>query len=272
MGVKFRSRVARPIFVLGAPRSGTTLVGRYLASSPSVLDLDEYRGFFVAYQVVPECFRRVPARFQDRYCHGIADVTRQIAETIARTHRARWYCDHTPLNLLVARQIARDVPTAVFVLMVRHHSGVVQSLARSYRDGYEWAGDSIRTRAEVYRRFYLNVAALPRQRTVAVSYDRLCAAPGETLGDLERRLAAFGFPVRELLRTSLVRSHVTSASDRRATIGVRRGDTVQLRAIRSFDPLRWTPRDQRATQRIVAPAQDLIEQRFPGSLMLPECR
>jgi hypothetical protein len=35
------ARAARGLYVLGAPRSGTTLVGNYLASSPSVLNLGE---------------------------------------------------------------------------------------------------------------------------------------------------------------------------------------------------------------------------------------
>lgn len=266
---KFPLEAARPIFVLGAPRSGTTVLGRYLSSSPSVLDLGEYRGFFIAYESVPKSFHRVPAPFQDPYCRRVADLTRQIAETLARAHRARWYCDHTPLNLLVARDIAHDVPHALFVLMVRHHSGVVQSLARSYRDGYEWAGDTLAKRAEVYRRFYMNITALPRTRTIAVSYDRLCAAPAETLADLEQQLASFGFPVDELSRRPLGESHVTSRSDHRATVGILRDGVLQLRAIASADTSRWTKRHRQTVQRIVAPAQKLIRQLFPEALVSP---
>ncbi len=261
-----RHQLARPIFVVGSPRSGTTVVGRYLASSKSVLDLGEYRGFFLAYKVVPEFFERVPAPFQAQYIRKLADFTRRVAEEQAHVRRSSWYCDHTPLNLLVAREIARDVPRALFILMVRHHAGVIQSLARSYRDGFEWAGDTLRKRAEIYRQFYSNVTALPTLRTIAVSYDGLCSAPTETLNILERRLASFGFPMEGLSRRAFVESHATSTRDRRATIGVVTRDAVHLRAIASFDAARWTRRHQRMTEEIIAPAQMLILRLFPGAL------
>src|SRR5260370_31172537 len=39
----------RPIFVVGSPRSGTTMIGNYIGTAQSVLNAGEYRALDIAY-------------------------------------------------------------------------------------------------------------------------------------------------------------------------------------------------------------------------------
>lgn len=49
----------RPIFVLGSHRSGTTLLGAYLTSSPEVCDMGEYIGYFLAHQIAKDAAKSI---------------------------------------------------------------------------------------------------------------------------------------------------------------------------------------------------------------------
>ncbi len=75
-GVHAGSRIApvedspggtRALFVLGSPRSGTTLIGSYLASGARVLDLGEYGGFHLAHTVAPATLGAMPGSHRAEY-------------------------------------------------------------------------------------------------------------------------------------------------------------------------------------------------------------
>src|ERR1700683_2016969 len=131
---------ARALFVVGAPRSGTTLIGNYLASDPSVLNLGEYGGFHLAHNVAPAALGAIPGSFRDPYLRDLVTHAQWFAEGLAMAHEKDWYCDTTPWNILAADRIPADIPDALFVLMLRHYSGTVQSLRRSFESGFGWAG------------------------------------------------------------------------------------------------------------------------------------
>jgi len=43
----------KPIFVVGPPRSGTTMIGNYIGSARSVLNAGEYRALYLAWGALP---------------------------------------------------------------------------------------------------------------------------------------------------------------------------------------------------------------------------
>jgi hypothetical protein len=256
---------ARALFVLGTPRSGTTLIGTLCGRATGVVDLGEYRAFVLAHDLGRTLFRRTPAPFADEYLQSVALHARSFAEGLAARNGAQWYVDHTPINLLVAERLACELPDALFVLMVRHHAGVIQSLARSYRDGYDWAGEDVAARAQLYSRFYEQATHLPPQRTIAVSYDALCTMPAETLVSLREALEARGFPGRNWNLNVLAQSHANGSAGRQ-TIGKLRDGEVVLGPMSSFDAASWTENDEARSRPHLVNAREVLARCFPATL------
>jgi hypothetical protein len=61
------SQEPKQIFIVGVPRSGTTLIGKYLASCKSICDLGEYAGFFFSYYIAKREYLQVPSPYKERY-------------------------------------------------------------------------------------------------------------------------------------------------------------------------------------------------------------
>ncbi len=214
---------ARALFVMGAPRSGTTVVGNYLASSPRVLGLGEYGGFHLAHNLAPSALGAMPGPFTASYLRDLVTHAQWFAEELTAADGRDWYCDTTPWNLLAADRIAAELPDALFVLMLRHYSGTVQSLRRSFESGFTWAGATWTESARVWADFYRAAGQLPADRTVAVSYDAMTADPETVLDLLVKWLDERGFPARDLDVGQLAVSHAPPASGPRPTIGTTRG-------------------------------------------------
>ncbi len=231
---------ARALFVLGSPRSGTTVVGSYLASGARVLNLGEYGGFHLAHNIAPTTLGAIPGSYREEYLADLVDHARGFAEGLALSEGRRWFCDTTPWNLLVADRIANELPDALFVLMLRHYSGTVQSLRRSFESGFAWAGRTWADSARIWAHFYASVGRVPTDRTIAVSYDALTDDPDHVLALLRAWLDERGYPVDDLDLSQLAVSHAPPSSGPRPTIGARGEDGLELSPIGSFDPDRWS--------------------------------
>jgi len=112
-----------PVFLVGFPRSGTTLLAQLLAGHPRVALLDET-------PVAAELAARVTAD-PDRYPHGLASLDTAASGALASEYHAlaaRYVApaadsrlvDKLPLNLLRVPFLWRVFPRARFVLSVRH--------------------------------------------------------------------------------------------------------------------------------------------------------
>lgn len=248
----------RPIFVLGAPRSGTTVLGSYVASAPAVCDLGEYAGFFFAHHIAEREYRRVPSPYKDRYMAELRDHAREFPGRIARASGCGAFCDSTPWNLLVAAELVQRLPDALFVLTVRDIAGLSQSLARSHAAGYEWAGATIAERAELWRDFYAHVEALDPARTILVDYEHLCADPTPALAELDRSLVARGIAgPRD--RGQFCESHANPEGSARPTLGTYiAGGGVALSPIASSDPAAWSPEAEYTARSIVEGAASAL--------------
>ena len=255
--------------MLGAPRSGTTLVGSYLASGPSVLNLGEYGGFHLAHTIAPSVLGAMPGPYREPYLRDLVTHAQWFAEGLATAHRKNRYCDTTPWNILAADRIAADMPDALFVLMLRHYSGTIQSLRRSYESGFGWAGATWTDSAGVWATAYRSAAKLPPHRTLAVSYEALTAEPTTTLELIRRWMDEHGFPVSALELGQFAVSHAPPKSGPRPTIGVRVDDEIELRAISSFDPARWSGDIHRMVWPAVEKVHRDLSERFPSAYLCP---
>jgi len=242
------------VFVLGAPRSGTTLVGSYVGSAPGVCDLGEYAGFYFTLDIAEFEYRRVPSHYKECYLTELREHAREFPLRIARERGYPAYCDSTPWNLLIAAELVERLPDALFILTVRDVSGLSQSLARSYVSGYAWAGATIEERAQLWRRFYAHAPLLDPARTVIVDYDELCASPVEALDELDHSLFLHGVS-GPLDRSVLCKSHANPPEARRATLGVHTpAGNVEYTPRPSVDAQTWLPGMEAAARPLVEDA------------------
>jgi hypothetical protein len=261
----------RPIFVVGSPRSGTTMIGNYIGTARSVLNAGEYRALDIAYgtlksQLTGALAGLAPADWEAHRDQYVSEVQRHAAEFIVRVAENEGrtaFCDSTPRNLLIAAQLAEVFPTALFVLTIRHYSGTIQSLMRlgiiavihDYEQGRDRQDATAAAAGTLWSRHYAAASQLPADRTVAFGYDRFCAEPEPTLDRFKTALAVRDFPTGELDDAAFTVSHAPAPGTTRATIGMKAAAGTRLASIPSFDASAWTG----AMEYHVRPAVEVID-------------
>jgi hypothetical protein len=119
-------------------------------------------------------------------------------------------------------------------------------------------------RANLYCSFYDKVPFLLQERTVLISYDRLCADPENTIVMFKADLADLGVEVSELDDGQFTQSHATNSVYQRPTIGFQ-SDTgiISFRSIPSFDSQQWSKSIAGEVFPIVKNTDDLLRSLFP---------
>lgn len=264
-GVPARSAPVRGLFVVGCPRSGTTLMGNYLGSHPAVLGLAEYGGFYVAHSVAPAYLARLPGREQDGFATRLRELAAEHVVGTARAQNRTWFCDATPWNLEVAGHIVAAHPDAMFVLMLRHFSGAVLSLRH-----FAWAGGSVESAARLWVRMNAFVEQLPVERTLVVGYDALAADPAGTLGAIHDALADLGLDPQLLDDAQLAASHAALIGHApRPTLAEVVDGRLRLRAMPSLDEHLWTEDVHGQVWPIVAELHRAMQNTFAGAYLAP---
>jgi omega-hydroxy-beta-dihydromenaquinone-9 sulfotransferase len=152
---------ASPIFVVGASRSGTTLLARMLGRHPDVAYLRESQ-FFDDLYPVGRLGDTIPSKTAERLAWDIAaraaiepidraqfladspslftSSTLTAAETYARTMTwlaarvsKRVFIEQTPRNVYYLYELQHHFPDALFLCLVRDPRGVVASQKRRWR-------------------------------------------------------------------------------------------------------------------------------------------
>ncbi len=274
----------RPIFVLGSPRSGTTMIGNYIGSARSVLNAGEYRALYVAYGALPiqlaEPFSGlVPEDWAPHRLQYIEEVQRHAARFIVRVAEEQGcsaFCDSSPRNLLILPALLEAFPDALFVLTLRHYAGTIQSLLRigtiSLLPGNErsmdWVDPTAVAAGMLWSRHYEAAMQLPGERTIPFSYDHFSADPEPTLARFKDRLATAGFPIGELDEAVFETSHASAPGKPRPTVGSKH-DRFQLSSIPSFEAPTWRAAIEADVQPVVALADALLSSVFPDDYAAP---
>lgn len=254
----------RALFVLGVPRSGTTLIGNYLGSPAGVLNFAEYGGFYVAHSMARAVIERIPGHHHEEYLAELRHHARTFAERLAAENGCGWYVDHTPWNLEIAAGLAQDPPDAVFVLMLRHYSGNILSLRR-----FPWAGETWTDNAQLWVSLCSQIISLPEDRVIPVGYDALAEQPEQTLASLAASLGKHGFPTADLDQRLLTVSHAAIIGEPRPVIGASGDGTTRLQPVRSLDAERWSGDIHAEVWPIVRDMHVELLRRFPGTYRCP---
>jgi tetratricopeptide (TPR) repeat protein len=116
----------RPIFILGLPRTGTTLVERILGSHSAVHSAGELPALSEAIATVADRVARTPTRTWLEFAESLASVDGPslAAEYLARSRARRGdrprFSDKQPTNFLYCGLILRAFPAAPIVHLTRH--------------------------------------------------------------------------------------------------------------------------------------------------------
>lgn len=215
---KPRSSSARgkaPVFVLGCPRSGTTLLYHMLLSA----------GNFVVYRSESQVFNLLEPRFGDlsilrnkrkllaawessdlfqqtglpahqveeevlTNCHNAGDFLRIVMEAMARAQGVERWADCTPEHLLSLPRIKETIPNALVIHIIRDGRDVALSMEKQHWiRPFPWDREKGFLVAALYWEWIVNKgrengkALGPDYREI--HYEELVSHPRETLVQLE---------------------------------------------------------------------------------------
>ncbi|PXV57358.1 Tetratricopeptide repeat-containing protein [Dyella jiangningensis] len=178
-----------PIFIVGVPRSGTTLLAERLARHPEVKNRGELGWLEHAEQRLSSA-----AGDTERMLEQIArDVARQLLQD---DDRARWYIDKQPMNLLRVDLAMRLWPNARIIHCERDARDTALSLwMQSFNDAaHDYAYDfgDIAAVIRDCRRLAAHWGKRYPSSFLNVSYEALVSAPGETLDGIAQWLGLTG--------------------------------------------------------------------------------
>ncbi len=112
-----------PIFIVGFPRSGTTLLEQALDAHPLLQSMDEQPFLRNAVTEVAECGIRYPAELGKLRGHTLEDIRARYWDRARKRGRllpGQRLVDKNPLNLVLLPLIRRLFPDARIIVAIRH--------------------------------------------------------------------------------------------------------------------------------------------------------
>jgi len=192
-----------PVFIVGAPRSGTTWLQRLLVEHPAICGGREsnfFRPVEVALVDFDNCASMKRAIGMPTYWSEqeliawYRDLWRRTMAKCIQTGAEAVLVEKTPMHSVMIPTILRVLPRARFIHVVRDSRAVVASLRAAARAewGRDWAPRRVRAAARLWRRF--NQAAArdaggSSSNYTLVHYEDLMTSPE---AELRRLLALLG--------------------------------------------------------------------------------
>lgn len=176
---------AQPIFILGMPRSGTTLLDRILGNHSAVVSAGELDTFALQLRWCADH----PVTLDDTVLDRLPELDhaqlgrRYLAQAQWRAEGNRFFTDKLPRNWMLAGPIARALPQARILHMVRDPVDVCFSnyrvlFADAFAHVYDL--DALASHYRAYRRTMAHWHAAMPGRILDVSYRDLAHDPEAT--------------------------------------------------------------------------------------------
>lgn len=185
--MRSRKQPARPIFILGTQRSGTTLL-RLILDSHEHIAVGFETGFMRAVQTIKNVpdyaygkgwYRRYGLDEREMNEH-IRNFYGGIFEQYARAQGKRRWGEKTPLHLFHFKEMAEIFPDAQFVGIIRHPGAVVASMMR-----WDYTFDhALQYWVSANTRLRTTGEALGPQRFSLSRYEDLVVNPREVLSGI----------------------------------------------------------------------------------------
>jgi tetratricopeptide (TPR) repeat protein len=186
-----------PIFILGLPRTGSTLLERMLGRHSQVQPLGELQTFGAA---MIATLRRQGAPAAGGKTGAIRAAAAAPPDAIGRTYldtiaplrdaRPR-FIDKLPLNILYAGLIARALPTARIIHLTRDPADACLAIYKTlFDEAYPYSYDLAELGAyhNAYRRLAAHWRAALGDRFIEVAYEALVTEPAAQMEQLMARL------------------------------------------------------------------------------------
>ena len=186
-------KTEQPIFVVGLPRSGTTLVERILGAHPEVKDAGELQDFPI------EMVKQIGAASKGGKLSKLDTVTASTQIDFAALGRAymqavqprvgstRHFVDKLPLNYLNLGVIAHALPNAKIVLLVRNPMDSCFAMFKTlFAEAYpfSYSLDDLGEYYVAWRQLMRHWKALLKDRLHIVRYETLVTQTEATVRDL----------------------------------------------------------------------------------------
>lgn len=270
-------RLVKPVFIVGCPRSGTTVLGACLGAHPGIGGADEsmFLGSFA--RIYQNHFEGTGPRrdgplkkyiSQRALVESLGACADEIIGSLLSNLKKPRYVDHTPWYGLWMGFINRIYPDATFLHLVRDGRDVVDSLCHSYEHGYQWAGSSFEERARLWvrlvsscRRCAMELNLAESKRYKEVLYEDLCADPYHTL---EGVLQFLGLPMVQDALHPLAQPHASPSRTNRTLAVLDRQGVMRAQPVRTGGswPEHWGPAERAEFLRIAGPT--LAAFNYPG--------
>jgi len=178
----------RLIFLVGAPRSGTTLLARILSAHSAIYGRAEphlitplaHLGYYASVQKAPydpfnvqqaihEFVEDLP-RKEDDYLDALRAYTDTMyGRMLATADGKRFFLDKTPAYALVLPFLTKLYPTARYIVLTRHPLAIQTSYVNSFFDG-EW--EVALNHNPILERYVPALAKMVRDRPVEIEHVR----------------------------------------------------------------------------------------------------
>ena len=168
----FWTEQARLVFLLGAPRSGTTWLQAMIASHPCVSTGPETH-FFEAIAPLIDFYQKPRPRpdglkeylSEEEFWEEIVNLFHRIVSNVPPPKRKPYFfLEKTPQHVFYIDIILRCFPEAYFIHLIRDPRDVVASILRAAKTwGKGWFPDSATIAAELWKRSVLEAKKIPKK-------------------------------------------------------------------------------------------------------------